>query len=492
MTEYGPIRGVRQNGALAFRGIPYAAPPVGPLRFRLPEPPQPWSTVRDGGTFGAMAQQYGRMHWDDPMVGDYMTGGRAGELSAAGIHRDEDCLSLNILTPAADPAQRPVMVYLHGCGYGACSPFTATLADRLVSEQDVVLVSVGHRLNIFGFLYLGDFDEGYRTGNVGLLDLVAALRWVRQNIRAFGGDPDRVTIFGESGGGWKVLDLMGMPEARGLFARAIVESAPWPERIEPAEGAAQAEALLAQAGVRTAAQLERIPAAELVEAMRVAGPRSFRPVLDGVTLTERVWSDGAPASAEGVSLLIGNTRDEMTALAYDEALFAVGWDEVIPTLSRRLSLPEPVLAPVLECYRSQRPDAGPAETLYGIWSDRLFGTAAAQLARWQSEQAPTYRYHFAYPTPVGRLGAFHTAELPLALRLVRFPEMEQLSRQLGAAWAAFARDGVPAGVPHWDRWQPGSDRTMVFGHTVAAVSNLHAAELSAVAALPPVSTTQGR
>lgn len=455
-TSAGLLRGSWQNGVQVFRGVPYGAPTSGGRRFLPPVPAESWDGVRDATRFGHYSPQVGAVPmWCDPTYGSYMTGGRAAELIDANIAPGEDCLVLNVLTHSTRPVgQRPVMVYLHGGGFHGMCGTIPTLADRFVAEQDVVLVTVNHRLTAFGFLYLGALDQRYSTGNVGLLDLVLALRWVRDNIAAFGGDPGNVTVFGESGGGGKVLNLMTMEAAHGLFHRAIIQSSSWPDPI-PAEQATDAAVdLLAKVGVGT--NLERladVPTETLIAAIADGPPMRFWPVLDGRTITTMPWQTTAPPQTP-IPMIVGNCRHEMTnGMLRDPALFDLEWQQVVPQLVRMTALPSELVAHVVEVFLRNRPTESASEIFRAIMSGRLreIGDRVAELQ--SAQQTNVYRYDFTYAPPMHdpRMGAFHTAELPLALRMVLFPESEQLSQQLGTAWANFAHTGDPnhERLPTW-------------------------------------------
>lgn len=260
-TRYGKVRGVERDGIRIFKGIPYGCPTEGPGRFRPPERPQKWTGILDVSQTGPRCIQGPGNLFDSP-IGDYFCGGRKEQLGLSHQTDSENCLVLNVLTPGLK-GKRPTMVYIHGGGYTSGSGIIALAADAFPREEDVVLVSVNHRLNIFGFTYLGGISEKFAdSGNAGMLDLVAALEWVRDNISNFGGDPGNVTIFGESGGGGKVSALMAMPAAKGLFGKAIVESGSSLRAGDKEQASARAKALLAKLGIpeNRVEDLQTIPA----------------------------------------------------------------------------------------------------------------------------------------------------------------------------------------------------------------------------------------
>lgn len=479
-TRYGWVRGFRQNGAECFRGVPYGGIRK---RFQPAGPPKPWADVRDAGTFGPMSPQNGTSEtqlWEDPRIGEYVTGGRARELITAKVPTGEDCLVLNVLTPA-QRGRRPVMVFLHGGGLEACSGTEQALSETFVAEQDVVLVTVNHRLNAFGFLYLGELSAEYATGNVGLLDLVLALEWVRDNIENFGGDPGNVTIFGPSGGGTKVLSLMGMKAAVGLFRRAIVHSCGAPTPIPAALATATAKELLDRLHVGVA-ELPDLPAEAILRAVRACDRLRFRAVVDGNTITEPLWRSAAPECVEGIPLIIGNCQDEMSVFVDFAEL---DWPDLVPRLVSFTGLAAAALIPVIDVFTGTRPAASAREIFIAVMSARsqAVGNAVAEM-----HSGPTYHYRFAFDTGIEDLKAFHTAEVPLCTRLVLQPDAEALSLQMSAAWAGFARTGDPnhAGMPRWPQYLPGR-ASLVFDRESRVVTDLDRAERVAVARLPPLS-----
>ncbi len=488
-TDAGTVRGCWQDGVHAFRGIPYGdATAAG--RFLPAVPARSWAGVRDATSFGHYCPQpVAAPQWCDPRYGAYMTGGRAQELIDAQIVAGEDCLVLNVLTPrAAETGRgRPVLVYIHGGGYHSMCGSIPTLADGFVREQDVVLVTVNHRLNAFGFLYLGDFSEQYATGNVGLLDLELALRWVRTNIALFGGDPDNVTVFGESGGGSKILNLMAMDTASGLFHRAIVQSSSWPESLPRQEATVIAEEFLRRVGVGSdLSGLNEISTQAIVDAVAAIG-RRFRPVLDGQTITSPPWNTAAPPTAQHVSLIVGNCQHECSGFIADP-LFRLRWPDLIPQLAKHTSLPPTLLEPVVDVYRASRPSDSPSDIFVAVFSDRLREIGLRVAEQQCAQQDNVYVYNTTYQPPMDNdpnLGAFHGLESPLALRLVLHPDAEAVSRQITDARVSFARTGNPnhAGIPAWPTYH--KDRaTMVFDREPHLVYDPSPAERKAMSGLP--------
>jgi para-nitrobenzyl esterase len=332
-TAAGKLRGASAAGIYSFKGIPYAASPTGRNRFMRPEAPQPWAGVRDVLAYAGHAWQLPNRPKRRPVLETL--------LGPADTTREgEDCLTLNVWTPGlGGGAKRPVMVWLHGGAFGYGSGNRAvTDGANLARRGDVVVVSVNHRLNIFGFLHLADIGGAAwaHSGNAGVLDLVAALRWVRDNIERFGGDPGNVTIFCESGGGGKVSVLLAMPAAHGLFHRAIIQSGA-AIRVSTRERAnALAEAVLKELGVgrNECEQLQTVPAERLLAAIAPASRAvgrsrwplldryDFGPVVDGIDLPQHPAEPGAPLTAADIPLMIGGTRDESAfLLAEDDAVW---------------------------------------------------------------------------------------------------------------------------------------------------------------------------
>ena len=466
-TSNGPVRGYVEDVLTVFKGLRYGAAPVGALRFKPPRRPQAWSEPADAVAYGAPAIQSGlapgerRTSPGDPPAPDEPAS-------------SEDCLFLNVWTPGADEARRPVMVWLHGGGFANGSGGAAMYdGGNLARKGDVVTVTVNHRLNVFGYLHLGDaFGPDYaQSGIAGMLDIVQVLEWVRDNIAAFGGDPDDVTIFGESGGGWKVSLLLAMPGAAGLFHKAIVQSGPGLRGAPKAESAKTAQALLDKLGVKTAAELAALDT-ETISKTSVEVPgelmRLYTPVVDGVALPRDPFVPDAPAISAKVPVMIGTNKDESTLFMFGDPKFG-DYDE--ETLARRAKAAagdkaDALVAELRKAYPDYSPTylASAAQTATGMWLGSI------TLAERKADQgaAPAFMYMLTWETPVsrGRLKCPHALEIPLVFDNVerarnfvgRGDEPQVVADAMSDAWLAFARTGDP-GWPAYDR----EDRaTMIF------------------------------
>jgi para-nitrobenzyl esterase len=498
----GRVRGVWREDLWSFSGVPYARAPEGPLRWRPPQPPMPWEGVRSASSFGPIAPQ---------LVGPAgITSPADRDHSAA---QSEDCLTLNIWTPdipggptATPGTGRPVMVWIHGGGFtsGSGSVFLYR-GGQLVRNGDVVVVTINYRLGALGFLGHRALSDHEFVGNWGLHDQVAALRWVRAHIASFGGDPGRVTVFGESAGGFSVAALLGAPSATGLFRRAIVESGgAHVHTVEEAERAA--DRLAAALGVASCDRetMESVPVADLLTATeQVAARRPERglipvpylPVVDGGFLPQHPLEAVQRGSASGVDLLIGTNRDEL-------ALFGLGRPELSaldePALMRWMAnaapdLPSHELMGAYRGIRLARAEGVDAHSLMvAIGSDGIFRWPSLQLAAAQAARGgPTYVYLFDWESPafVGVLGACHALEIPFVFGVVQVPavqlftgsgpEVEALSAQMQQAWVAFAHSGDPTrDVLEWPEWDASARSTMVFGPRTGVVKGPRNDELA--------------
>lgn len=485
-TRYGRVQGIRRRDVEVYLGLSYGASTEGARRFLPPAPCAVWTGVRDATRLPCRSPQAGAPAYFHPVIGDYMVGGRRDELIGMQEPIGEDCLALNVLTPRADRRGRPVMVYLHGGGYVSGSGAALTMSERFVAEQDIVLVTVNHRLGALGFAYLGGISSRFEAGNPGMLDLVAALTWIRNNISAFGGDPDKVTIFGESGGGAKVALLMAMPQAAGLFRAAIIESGIEPSPLDASIATDRVRAFLVDRGFdpSDAGALQTLPVEELLSLGNgVAGDggnlsarlqAEAGPVADGYTLTAAPWRE-APVGAARIPLLMGHCAAEASLFVGPEAVEgALDWTALQLRLSQELLIETDLLGPVISSYRTAYPSASARDLYVRMMSVAMFGAGMFAMADKKSQQpASVFYYRFEYDTALPpALGAFHTAELPLAMRMVLQPEAEALSRRLASAWANFARSGDPngEGVPSWPRYDVLNQRKMIFDREIIDAS----------------------
>ena len=477
-TVCGRVRGATVRGVHIFRGIPYGGPTEGAGRFMPPSKPAGWAGVRDATVTGPRCIQGGGNIFLHPLIGEYFGGGRPDRVELARQIDSENCLVLNVLTTGLR-GKRPVMVYIHGGGLTGGSGLLTIYGDGLPREQDIVLVGVNHRLNVFGYTYLGGLSSKYATGNAGQLDLIAALEWVRDNIAHFGGDPANVMIFGESGGGAKVSALLAMPAAKGLFHRASVQSGS-SLRVGTAEtGAESARKLLANLGLNEnqVDDMQKVPADKLFAAARGRGIGGAM-VVDGHSIPQQTWDPKAPEISAAVPMLIGNDKDESTLFSLsNEALFSLD-DAGLRASLVKAGIADGDLDPLLAIYRRDHPADTPTGLYFRISSDRGARRNAIRQAELKAEQgkANVYMWYCQWDTPLGegrlKIKSFHTCDLPLTMRLVRFPESEQLSRQLSGAWAAFARAGSPSqkGL-EWPAYTSGERATMIFDGPQSGVVN---------------------
>lgn len=486
-TTHGKVKGFMRENTAVFCGIPYGASCGGEARFLPPQPAADWDGVRDCTQNGPIAVQNGGSISGSEGLGAYFSGGRPEDFGVATEVQSEDCLVLNVLTPSIG-GKKPVLVYIHGGGYASGSGSLVVGAHRFVQEQDVVLVGVNHRLNVFGYLYLEHLDKKYAgSGMAGMLDLVLALEWVRDNIAAFGGDPDAVTIMGESGGGMKINTLLAMPQAAGLFCRAVVESGSAPAgTLLPEKAAVSTAALTQKLGMATpdAAALAAVPAQQLLAAWaETAADHSlaFGPVADGVNLLPNAAGDfRVEAFSRHIPLLVGSSEDEMGVFTPREMLRGITWENLPEHLlqaGRRRSMkeaapctPETVRSRIDAFCAADRKGDSAAHTYLKMisMSGFLGGGAFHQAMAWaQQAAAPVYHYAVSFDTPLPGMEelrcAWHTADLPLQLRVVLYPECEALSRRMAAALGAFVRTGSPAteALP-WPAFDAQQRAVMVF------------------------------
>jgi para-nitrobenzyl esterase len=470
-TGHGKVRGTREDGVSVFRGIPYAGSVAGLRRFQRPGPLASWAGVRDALRLGPPSPQPGRQ-------------ATATEPAPA-----EDCLVLNVWTPAADGRRRPVMFYSHGGGYVAGSGGSRGQdGSNLARRYDVVVVETNHRLGLFGFLYLDEVaGEPYAgSGNNGILDIVDGLRWVQQNIEAFGGDPANVMIFGESGGGGKTSCLYAMPSAAPYFNKASIESGPG-VRMTTREAAAETTAtVLKELNIGRAdwRKLLDVPMPDLlaIQAKQpgvapdpTVRPRGkdasvrlgFGPVVDGVALPNHPFDPSAPANSRDKPLMVGWNEDEYTFFAWqshDTSAFSLDLDGLRAKLTPRFGADT---TRIVDTFRASRPAASPTEIYVAIESVTIMGLGSLEIAERKAEQhaAPVYLYNFGYkseskiPGTDYPMGSPHAADIGFKFDNVESPSPfsgarpERLiaAHNMAEMWTTFARTGRPAAVgqPVW-------------------------------------------
>jgi para-nitrobenzyl esterase len=505
-TRSGSVAGYIRRGIFTFKGIPYADNSAGANRFMPPVKPKSWEGVRSSRQYGYVAPQGPRAGWANDEEA-FMFAWDDGVQS-------EDCLRVNVWTPGvADHKKRPVMVWLHGGGYtaGSGQELRSYDGENLARRGDVVVVSLNHRLNVFGYLDLSKF--GYAaSGNVGMLDIVAALEWVRDNIENFGGNPQMVTIFGQSGGGGKVSTLMAMPAARGLFHRAIVESGSILQGIPQEKAQEAADAIIGELGLTAAtmAQIQTLPYQQILTAAdkvlrerrpkvaggipnfrRISASLGFGPVVDGKILPHHPFDPGAPAISADIPMIIGTTLNEfVTALNHPEFEAMSEAD-----LQKRVSeiYGERAMS-VIGAFRQRTPRAKPFDIWSRIAASGVRGSAIEQ-AKLKTAQAraPAYLYWFTWQTPIlsGRPRAFHCAEIAFVFdntdRCETMTgggaEARTLAGKMCDAWIQFARTGNPnhSQLPHWPAFSAETIATMFFDAPPRVEMNPDATEQKSVA-----------
>jgi para-nitrobenzyl esterase len=501
-TSAGKVRGFVRDGIVTFKGIPYGATTAGEARFQPPAPPTPWTQVRASMSYGPVCPQPVRSGWLSDRAAflyDWDDG-----------YPSEDCLRLNVWTAAAEErGKRPVMVWLHGGGYeaGSSQELPSYDGENLSRRGDVVVVSINHRLNVFGYLNMAAVGgEKYtRSVNVGMLDIVAALQWVRDNVARFGGDPGNVTVFGQSGGGAKVSTLMAMPAAQGLFHKAIVQSGSQLRLASAEASAAQAAAVLQELQAQGIGneRLTQVPPARLVEIATVvknklqsASPRAsitdrlgWQPWVDGSVVTSHPFDPRAPALAAKIPMLIGTTMHEFSSASMmpDPRSLTEQWlvEDVAKTYGDAAKR-------IVEAFKRGHPGALPYELAAIIGATATFRSAAVKQAQLQSTNAPAYMYWFAWKTPVldGTPLAYHCAELAFAFDNIDrcanstggTPEARDLAAKVSQAWIQFARTGNPghSGLPRWPAVSAQTLPTMIFDAHCEVKDNPDAEERKAL------------
>ncbi len=497
-TNCGQIRGIADNGVNVFKGVRYAESPEGDGRFAPPKKLQPWTGVRDAFAFGDRAMQDDNAFALPPALLKLFAGRELPPMS-------ENCLVLNVWTPAVnDGSKRPVMFWCHGGAFIAGSGDSPWYdGTNLCRKGDVVVVTINHRLGAFGYLYLGELsgEEFAASGNAGMLDIVAALEWVRDNIATFGGDAGNVTIFGESGGGAKVSVLMAMPAAHGLFHKAIIQSGPAVQMASRNDASETARQLLAELNLSSekVSELRRIPALELARAqaavlkkvsmMSFANRRrvGFNPVIDGKHLPAGPFAPAAPAISANVPLMIGTNKDEMT-LFFAFAPWLDGLDEAAMRKRVQMFVGEQADR-IIEPYRRARPNDSLRDLVLAIATDHAMRIPSLVIADRKVAQhaAPVFVYLFTWETPVleGKLKSPHALEIPFVFDTVRTsgltgdsPTRFALAEKMSRAWLAFARTGNPnhEGIADWPPYSIERRPTMMFDNQCRVENDPYRAE----------------
>jgi para-nitrobenzyl esterase len=491
-TQYGRISGCDDQGIKVFLGIRYGADTGGQNRFMPPQPPTPWTGVHPAVELGNSALQSSPKGYSYSQFHNPFASFRARQPES------EDCLFLNVWTPGLRTARkRPVMVWIHPGGFttgAGCNP--ATYGRNLAQAGDVVVVSINHRLGALGYFHIHGIAPNLPgSANVAQLDQIAALRWVRENIAEFGGDPNNVTVFGQSGGGAKICTLMAMPAARGLFHRAIVESGIFRKCTDPELATLGAEAILYELGIprHQGHRIREVPGSDIVSAFfivsnnnRISGGglrRAFSPMIDADTVPTHADSPEAHRLSANVPLLIGNTRTETTSLERELAGFDITFEDLeqryllwYRTRIDTVALPPERAGQQIATLRQADPRASASDLYYRLttmlWP--TMNTIAYVDQRSALVSAPTYLYEVDFETDVagGKFHSPHSLEVPLVFRSVAqspsmyndTPQAAAMVKQVSPAWSHFAGRGDPnhADLPSWPQYEPLSRSAMIF------------------------------
>lgn len=481
-TSQGAVRGAMADGIAIFKGIPYAAPPFGQRRFQPPQPAEPWEGIRETLNYGPTVIKPPYFPPFDVLLPEPVIEG-------------QDCLNLNIWTPDPGNAGLPVMVWIHGGafanGTGAISSYSG---DRF-ARDGVVCVTINYRLGVDGFLFLGDGNA-----NLGLLDQIAALTWVQENIAAFGGDPGNVTIFGESAGGMSVGTLLSMPGAKGLFRRAIAESGAGHHVLSPKTAQVIGRYLAEKLGVpATLEAITSVPLDQLVQAQVAlsadvfgnpdparwgeasANLMPFEPVIDGKVLPARPIDSIVAGAGSSIDVLIGTNSEEEGLFFVPNGAINYITEDILTGAVSAYGLP---LEETLATYRSARPGATAGDVYEAIVTDWFYRIPAIRLAEAHvKNNGRTFMYEFAWQSPKygGRLGACHALEIPFVFDTLDVGDMtellgdnppQQVADTMHAAWVSFATRGDPG----WPQYDPVQRATMRFDTTSELVNDPHSAE----------------
>lgn len=486
-TKFGQVKGQLEDGIAVFKGVRYGAD-TATTRFAAPKDPEPWTDVKDALAYANSAPQ--------------ARSGDGGGLFASWrpnppLPTSEDCLFLNVWTPAADDKKRPVLVWFHGGGFttGSGSSY-AYDGVRLAKRGDVVVVTTNHRLNLFGYMNLAAHGEQFAdSGAAGALDMIHSLKWVRDNIAAFGGDPGKVLIFGESGGGAKVCTLMAMDAAKGLFHRAVVQSGPRIRHAEKDASGKAADEVVKKLGLTPATidTIRTLPMDQIQAAAESIQGAGSGPVLDGRSIARHPFDpDGPPQSAD-VPLLIGCNRTEGTSLegGTNPALFDVTWETLPKELQR--ALPGRDIAKVVEVYKAKHPGIEAPELYFMATADNQFFRGSVTVADRKGDQntaggAPVWFYHLDWKTPVmgGKRYVPHALDIGMVFDNVAKsesmsgtgPDAQAIADQMSESWLAFAKTGDPNNpkVPTWPNYTAAYRHMMVFKEQPEVIVDIRAQE----------------
>jgi para-nitrobenzyl esterase len=473
-VECGKVKGYTENDLHIFKGIPYAEPPVGDLRFSPPQAKKPWDGVLETTEFGPCAFQ-----------GYTALEGVTGKLQP----ESEDCLTLNIWTPGIDDKKRPVMFWIHGGGFlfgGSKSP--AYDGSNLAKRGDVVIVTINYRLGAFGYLFIPGI-----TANVGQLDQVLALKWVYDNIAKFGGDPSNITIFGESAGAYSVISLLAMPAAKGLFSRVIAESMPF---IDPKVTKKPTKQLMRALGVKIGDidTLRKMTPEEIIKAQNEVTKQNglaFRPIIYGDAFPTHPLTIIKEGKCKDVDLMMGTNLNEAKLFtSLDPNLRDINDDKAILFYLGAMGINSENAQNIINTYREAREGIlsnEPKELLDAIATDLMFRAATLQILEAQSKfQQNTYNYLFTWQTSIydGMFGSCHALELPFVFNSFKDPGMkalvgnasntENLCERMMDAWLSFARDGNPNHdrIPHWPTYEEKNRSTLVLGNEIKIANSL--------------------
>ena len=494
-TTAGKIRGFAKDKVYGFRGVPYGSSTAGAGRFMPPAKLKPWAGVKDCIQFGGRSPQV-------------MPGIEPPEVLATDPKEplSEDCLVLNVWSQGLGTGKRPVMVWLHGGGFvGGSASYSIYDGANLARKQDVVVVGVNHRLNAFGYLFLAEIGGAKyaQSSNVGQMDIVAALQWVRDNVAKFGGDPGNVTIFGQSGGGAKVSTLLAMPSAKGLFHRAIVQSGASLRGTSPDMATKNATAFLAALGLKPnqVDDLQNMPMDKVIAALRGPAGAAFGPVVDGKTLPTHPFDPTAPDASATVPMLIGSTETEMAFFAggplFPYALDPLDDAGLKQNLKKFLRADDADTAKVIEVYKKVHKNISDIDVFMKATADVGVRTMVLTEADRKVAQAkaPAYVYYFSWRSPVreGKMKSYHTLEIPFAFANVdeaktmtgTGQDRYALQDKMSEAWANFARTGNPSGkgVGNWPAYNATTRPTMVLDNQCRVVNDPHKEERQVLASI---------